>query len=178
MSGFRVNGGEVSSSSLPAGVLLDSGSTLTYLPNDIVTAVYDQVQAVYVADVGAAYAECQLASQDSTIDFEFSGQRISVPYNELFLDAGQSNGQPLQFDNGQKACLFGIAPSEGGTAVLGDTFLRSAYVVYDLANNEISLAQTVFNATAERHSRDWYRHIRCAGGYRSVKPRYQRSRSH
>jgi hypothetical protein len=30
---------------------------------------------------------------------------------------------------------------------LGDTFLRSAYVVYDLANNEISLAQTNFNAT-------------------------------
>jgi hypothetical protein len=31
---------------------------------------------------------------------------------------------------------------------LGDTFLRSAYVVYDLANNEISLAQTDFNATS------------------------------
>jgi len=31
--------------------------------------------------------------------------------------------------------------------VLGDTFLRSAYVVYDLSNNEISLAQTNFNAT-------------------------------
>jgi len=32
--------------------------------------------------------------------------------------------------------------------VLGDTFLRSAYVVYDLENNRISLAPTVFNATA------------------------------
>ena len=31
--------------------------------------------------------------------------------------------------------------------MLGDTFLRSAYVVYDLSNNEISLAQTNFNAT-------------------------------
>jgi hypothetical protein len=33
--------------------------------------------------------------------------------------------------------------------VLGDTFLRSAYVVYDLENNEISIAQTNFNATTE-----------------------------
>jgi hypothetical protein len=32
--------------------------------------------------------------------------------------------------------------------VLGDTFLRSAYVVYDLQNHEISLAATNFNATS------------------------------
>lgn len=31
--------------------------------------------------------------------------------------------------------------------MLGDTFLRNAYVVYDLQNNQISLAQTNFNAT-------------------------------
>ena len=31
---------------------------------------------------------------------------------------------------------------------MGDTFLRSAYVVYDLTNNEISVAETNFNATS------------------------------
>jgi hypothetical protein len=41
----------------------------------------------------------------------------------------------------------GISDAAGSTAVLGDTFLRSAYVVYDLQNNQISLAQTDFNAT-------------------------------
>lgn len=30
---------------------------------------------------------------------------------------------------------------------MGDTFIRSAYLVYDLDNNEISIAQTNFNAT-------------------------------
>lgn len=148
LTGFGLSGQGISSSSLPAGVLLDSGSTLTYLPNDIVTAIYDNVGAVYVANVGAAYAECSLASSSATLDFIFSGQTISVPYNELFLDAGTVNGRPLTFQNGALACLFGIAPTDGTTTVLGDTFLRSAYVVYDLANNEISLAQTIFNATA------------------------------
>ena len=33
--------------------------------------------------------------------------------------------------------------------MLGDTFLRSAYVVYDLDNNEISLAQTDFNSASD-----------------------------
>jgi hypothetical protein len=41
----------------------------------------------------------------------------------------------------------GISDAGGSTSVLGDTFLRSAYVVYDLANNEISLAPTNFNST-------------------------------
>ncbi|EXJ72369.1 uncharacterized protein A1O5_04873 [Cladophialophora psammophila CBS 110553] len=138
-----------SSSSLPAAVLLDSGATLSYLPNDITQEIYNQVQAVYQSDVGAAYAPCSLSSSSATIDFTFSGQTIRVPYNELFLGASVNNfGQPMTFQNGEEACLFGIAPAQGGMAVLGDTFLRSAYVVYDLANNEISLAQTVFNSTS------------------------------
>lgn len=137
-----------SSSSLPAAVLLDSGATLTYLPNDIVSEIYSQIQAVYQQDVGAAYASCSLADSSASLDFTFSGKTISVPFDELFLPAGTNNfGQPITFQNGEEACLFGIAPAQGGTPVLGDTFLRSAYVVYDLANNEISLAQTVFNAT-------------------------------
>jgi Eukaryotic aspartyl protease len=148
LTGLTLNGNDLSSSSLPAGVLLDSGSTLTYLPDDLVTDIYNDVEAVYVQSQGAAYATCEQANQDSTLDFDFSGQKISVPYNELFLDAGtDSFGNPLTFQDGRTACLFGIAPAQGGTVVLGDTFLRSAYVVYDLANNEISLAQTVFNST-------------------------------
>lgn len=44
-------------------------------------------------------------------------------------------------------CQFGIEPAGEDPILLGDTFLRSAYVVYDLANNQISIAQTDFNAT-------------------------------
>ena len=140
-----------SSSSLPDAVLLDSGATLTYLPDDITQEIYNAVQAVYQTDVGAAYAPCSLASSSATIDYTFSGVTIKVPYNELFLSAGTNNfGQPITFQNGEEACLFGIAPAQGGMSVLGDTFLRSAYVVYDLANNEISLAQTNFNSTTDR----------------------------
>lgn len=149
LTGVTVAGQTDSSNSLPAGVLLDSGSTLIYLPDDITTQIYNKVEAVYQSSLGAAYAKCSLADTDSTIDFDFSGKTIQVPYNELFLGAGTtSSGQPLTFQDGSTACLFGIAPSLGGISVLGDTFLRSAYVVYDLANNEISLAQTVFNATS------------------------------
>jgi len=60
--------------------------------------------------------------------------------NELVIVAGYQGRTPL--------CIIGISPADGSTPVLGDTFLRSAYVVYDLVNNQISLAQTDFNATS------------------------------
>jgi hypothetical protein len=45
--------------------------------------------------------------------------------------------------------LLGLlgADEAGGAMILGDTFLRSAYVVYDLESNSIEIAQTVFNST-------------------------------
>ena len=139
-----------SSGSLPAPVLLDSGSSLIYLPNDLATEIFNQVNAVYDSNAGAAYVDCSLANNDTSISFSFSGATISVPYKELVLSAGTSStGQQLTFQNGLPACIFGIAPADDSTPVLGDAFLRSAYVVYDLSNNEISLAQTNFNSSSD-----------------------------
>ncbi|KAK7711674.1 hypothetical protein SLS57_007967 [Botryosphaeria dothidea] len=127
------------SSSNVVPVLLDSGSSLTYLPDSVVSSIYDDFNAAYDSDQGAAFIDCDQANSDDTLDFTFSSPTISVPMNELVLLAGYSRGQAV--------CILGISPAGDSTSVLGDTFLRSAYVVYDLANNEISLAQTNYNST-------------------------------
>jgi len=67
--------------------------------------------------------------------------------NELVLTIPSTTGRQLTFTDGTPACLFGVSPAGSMVSVFGDTFLRSAYVVYDLDNNEISLAQTNFNST-------------------------------
>jgi Eukaryotic aspartyl protease len=128
-------------------VLLDSGSSLTYLPNTITAAIYEQVDAQYDSTEGAAYVPCSLADNTTTLDFIFTSTTISVQMNELVLDIDSPSGHQLTFSDGTAACLFGIAPAGSATAVLGDTFIRSAYIVYDLSNNQISIAQTNFNAT-------------------------------
>ena len=143
---------------LPTAVILDSGSSLTYLPNT--NAIYTAVNAQYSQQDGAAFVSCSLANENITLDFTFTSITISVPISELVLsidDIEEGRESPNEGYNGagsyhtggsdENICLFGIAPSQGSTSVLGDTFLRSAYVVYDLANNEISLAQTNFNST-------------------------------
>ena len=131
-------------------VLLDSGSSLTYLPDTIAQDLFDQVGAQYDSSQQAAYVPCSLMNNASTVDFTFSSPTISVPMNELVINPGpNSDGSAVTFDNGTPACLFGISPAGQSTAVLGDTFLRSAYVVYDLTNNQIALAQTNFNSTQD-----------------------------
>lgn len=131
-------------------VLLDSGSSLTYLPDSMVQTIYDKVSAQYDSSQGAAYIACSMANSATTVRFNFSEPVISVEMNELVLDLVTASGKRPTFSDGTEACLFGIAPSGSGTNVLGDTFLRSAYVVYDLENNEISLAQTTFNSTTSK----------------------------
>ncbi|OJJ43615.1 hypothetical protein ASPZODRAFT_136067 [Penicilliopsis zonata CBS 506.65] len=130
-----------SSSSLPLGVLLDSGTSLIYLADDLVEDLYTNLSVTYESEAGVGYVPCSLADEDYTLDFTFSSPTIRVDISELVLYDGD-----ITYDDGTPACVFGIAPG-GDTSILGDTFLRSAYVVYDLSNNEISLANTKFNVT-------------------------------
>ena len=142
---------------LPTVVILDSGSSLTYLPNDLASAIYSALKVQYDPSQQLGLCSCSLANEKITIDFTFTSATISVAIDELVINTNQGtsedrenpNSQGGQSEGGEESldCVFGIGPAEGETAVLGDTFLRSAYVVYDLANNEISLAQTDFNAT-------------------------------
>ncbi|TKA77057.1 hypothetical protein B0A55_04407 [Friedmanniomyces simplex] len=122
--------------------LLDSGSSLMYLPDNIVQTIYNDVGAQYDSSQGAAFVDCSLANSDATIDFTFSSPTIRVAMKELVIVAGvDAHNNPL--------CIIGISPADGSTPVLGDTFIRSAYIVYDMSNNEISIAQTNFNSTSD-----------------------------
>jgi len=140
-------GGTVIAKDQAQAVLLDSGSSLTYLPDAMAEAIYEQVGAEYDTVDQVAYVPCTLSGNSTSLTFTFTTPSISVPMNELVIPVTTTDGQPLQFSSGVEACLFGISPAGESTAVLGDTFIRSAYLVYDLDNNEISIAQTDFNAT-------------------------------
>ena len=138
----------ITSKSYP--VLLDSGSTLSYLPVSVAAKLYTELGVEFSQRYSAPFCQCSLANTSTTINFSFGGKIITVPMSEMVLSA---DGTTVQSSTGQTLdCIFGIFAESGqggsGTAyTLGDTFIRSAYIVYDLANNEISLATTNFQAT-------------------------------
>jgi hypothetical protein len=145
-------GTDILASDWPIEVILDSGTTLSYLPFDLAKSVWDEVGATYNSRLEMAVLPCSHAEHPGYFSFGFAGQdgpRINITMDELVIDL--TNGTPPQFTSGEhegeRVCQFGIQRSYASPWTLGDTFLRSAYVVYDLENNEIGLASTDFNST-------------------------------
>ncbi|KAL2861980.1 aspartic peptidase domain-containing protein [Aspergillus pseudodeflectus] len=136
----------------PVVVLLDSGATISYLPADIVAQIYSDLDVHFFAEEQFGIVPCDTyltGREDYNVTFSFSGAEIRVPLSELVLqDALYYNGDYLHIDD-EESCIFGIAPSVDFFPILGDSFLRSAYAVFDLENNEISLAQANFEPGAD-----------------------------
>lgn len=146
MTGLELDSKEVKKD-MALAVLLDTGSSLTYLPNDIVQTLYTQLNATYLEQDEVAFIRCEAPNGPKELTFKFSDPAsITIQMEEMMLNVTKNDGSAITYKDGSRACLLGIAPGGTGTMVLGDTFLRSAYVVYDLDNNEISLAQSNFEA--------------------------------
>lgn len=140
--------------SSPGAFILDTGTTLTYLPTSMAQQVL--LAAVgsngYTTDTssGTYLVDCNAASSTSqfVLDMSVSSASdaapitLSVPMSQLFI--------PLDTTSIETAtqCLFGIAPSDSvgvGTNMylIGDSVLRSAYMVFDMANNRVGIATAV-----------------------------------
>lgn len=118
--------------------LLDSGTTYSYFPTWALEEFSSALGASYSSSAGLYAVDCDYNSDDAYAVFNFSGAVIKVPLSELILDY-------------QNKCYLSIleqsSTSSNGLeyAVLGDNFLRSAYVVYDLEDYQISLAQASYS---------------------------------
>jgi len=130
--------------------ILDSGTTITLLPDDVAAAVFEELGATVSAQLDAVVVPCSLGNNNGTINYGFGGPGgpiIKVGMNELVLPLVLSTGRIPTYTDGRPACQLGIQAAGDLPVLFGDTFLRSAYAVYDLVNNRIALAQTKFNVT-------------------------------
>ncbi|KJR89229.1 candidapepsin-4 precursor [Sporothrix schenckii 1099-18] len=109
-------------------VFLDSGSTLTLLPSDLANAIAADFGAAAANSDGFYAVDCRLAATaGGSLDFTFGGTTVRVPYSELIRQSGST-------------CMLGLQASTD-FVLLGDTFLRSAYVVIDQSDNVVWMAQ-------------------------------------
>jgi len=160
ITSFGVGGKDVSASTPPSAIL-DSGTSLCYLPETIATDIVTELDAYddSLGNTGLLLANCDIINSNpsKTIDFGFGGTggsdsvTIKVPLDEMVLSPSSLGfdltgyvPRSITWDN---VCILGIIPTSDEPYILGDTFLRSAYVVYDLKNNLVAIAQTNFNST-------------------------------
>ena len=140
---------QFSQTNLALPVILDSGTTDAYLPDSVVNPILGGVGVINDRDYGAIVS-CDLANSPATLSFSFGGNggpTISVGLGEFVTPVYDEEGNQPTFKDGDTICSWGLMSSGTGPILFGDAFLRSAYVVYDLTNNQIGMAQTNFNTT-------------------------------
>ncbi|KAM6509695.1 hypothetical protein FALCPG4_017342 [Fusarium falciforme] len=109
-------------------VMLDSGYTLSTLPGPIVQAIVDSFPTAKTIPESPLYSvDCSVIDMAGTVDFLFGETVIKVPYADFIWKRPDG------------ACRLGVFQDDN-FPVLGDTFLRAAYVVYDWDNRNIWLA--------------------------------------
>lgn len=138
VSQFDGNSTNTFDKSFPTRVIFDSGTSLTYLDPDQAQSIWTYVGATaHFGNVDFATIPCSAADTDRTIDFEFAGVTIKVPLSKYVV----------WHDAHDEICVFGIAKGQPqGPFTIGDTTLSSIYVVYDLDNKQLHLAQALNNA--------------------------------
>ena len=127
-------------------VVLDTGFTLSTLPDD----VFDAVSKTF--DVKKSgnnyYVPCQQPGGHVELLFGGSTQPIpiivSIPFSELAVPANLQPGG----DQNQDQCMFGFQPvsawsGSNGMMSFGDTVLRSAYLLVNLDTKMVALSQAV-----------------------------------
>lgn len=150
-TGLTVTGSGQNSDFSPSSAqaaILDSGTTDTLLPDDIANQIFNGVGVITDENYGNV-VRCNLADDDLTFSFQFGGSNgpiVNVSLSEFVTPLETTDGSTPTFKNGDKACSFAMEAAGDDPILFGDSFLRSAYVVYDLENNLIGLAQTNFNA--------------------------------
>ncbi|KAJ5109451.1 hypothetical protein N7456_006126 [Penicillium angulare] len=111
------------SSSLPTYMVIDSTSSQTVLPTEIVEQVFKDLNITWNEEYHEGIIDCSISEKDYNITFTFCDFGIKIPISD-FIDTSSPNG-----------CQFEILPTLGGTPILSNSFLRRTYIVYDLSNH-------------------------------------------
>lgn len=131
----------LSSEGYAQSVVLDSGTSEVLLNNYILTGLANGLGAVYVGEENYV-VPCSYSNTNASIRYTFGGEdgpSVVVPLSEVIYGqlvpprdfAGHSSG----------GCNMGVSGPIEGPVILGDTLLRNAYVVFDLDNYQVAIAQ-------------------------------------
>ncbi|KAK1997437.1 eukaryotic aspartyl protease [Colletotrichum falcatum] len=97
-------------------VFFDTGATLSYFPSALVDQLGSDMGGSLNSDINMYVVPC---STRGTIDFTFGDYTIKVPLSEFIWQVGDNT------------CVLGADKTTDNTYLLGDSFLRSTYVVFD-----------------------------------------------
>ncbi|OBZ83980.1 Candidapepsin-7 [Choanephora cucurbitarum] len=129
------------------GLIIDTGTTLTYMDHEMAEAIVHRVaygSVLFDSKSGVYIVDCRTGvdpSRSYSVHFTLSQSqtKLSIPVRDLVLPIGDG------------LCMFGIAPwmntgnsakmKEKGWILVGDSVLRSSYLVFDMKQHQIGFAK-------------------------------------
>lgn len=115
-------------------VVVDSGTTLIYLPTGIANAVNALIDppATYDASAGVYLVNCSAKAPEFGV--EIAQQTFFVNERDLIQDLGLGNG----------ICVSGVSDAGYGPSVLGAVFLKNVLAVFDIGASKMRFAAREF----------------------------------
>jgi len=124
------------------GVIIDSGSTITYLPENAYEAVFNALSSIHLQQTDGSPFSLDLCFKENldavslnakfpAIDFHFEGATYRVNQRNYMLNF-----------QGDTVCLA-MLPSSSGSTILGNVLQQNYHIHYDLEKNVLSFQRTV-----------------------------------
>ena len=144
LTSLSMNGSDIASWD-STKVTLDSGTSFTYLPSDAITEIGNKINGVHFIG-GLYFIDSSNIDWNQSLEFNFSGAIVSVPLKTLTVKSKDviTPGSKLNPKYDYVIGLLSNVNSKGFN-LLGDSFLRAAYIVYDLDDWEVSIAQASYD---------------------------------
>ncbi|CAO3691903.1 unnamed protein product [Rhizopus stolonifer] len=133
---------------VPPAFVFDTGTTMSYMPTKVVESLlveavgkdnlaYDRLNNYFQIN-------CEAYRSNAMIQLQFTPVRQTTQDPVLFHVPLRNLIFPLDSDfmGSASVCMVGLIPSEG-TIFIGQSILRSAYVVYDADQNRLGIAAAV-----------------------------------
>lgn len=159
-------------------VLIDCGTTYSMLPMRLITPLMQEIGAEFSEghNIYVLPGEKFDSVKNNSIIFNLSGVEIRTPLRELLVPMF-SQGPLDSHSASYYVTLLPVSDSKSSTYILSDSFLKNAYVVFDLENKEIALAQSRTNGGSDRQieliGKDGIKSIKKAPLYGNTKSAFK-----
>ena len=137
LTGVAVDGINVLNHTMPA--IVDTGTTLIIVPPYVSKSIHAAIPGARHDPMYGWRIPCAFGEHNSTEVITFKLGETDFPlYLKDFVRAKTSAAE----DESEALCYSGVAEANTPLVILGDTFLRSYYSVYDFEHARVGLAKS------------------------------------
>ncbi|KGO76093.1 Peptidase A1 [Penicillium italicum] len=147
MDGISINETSAASNKFPLDAVFDTSLDMTYVPKSVAQALNAQIGNTSVPDdYGQVNFSCSALGENATIEFRFGELELQFYLSEFVSESSDGGADEGTYD-GEETCYFTICENIDfqyeGSIVLGSNFMSKVFAVFDLENDEVSLANLI-----------------------------------